>query len=329
MQRQDGCGLILNIGSVSALRPAPGTAAYAAAKAGLVALTQALAIEWAPAVRVNCVTAGLVRTDDTAAHHGDEQALAAVAATVPLGRMATPDDIADACLLHTPSRSKRLFDNLGLTILSRDVDAIEVARCVARSAGTTGRGHEPRAGGQARADPGRRCRAVRAQGRRGHHRARARRRGRHLVREPVPPLRLEGSDGRRDPRSLPGGPARGLRVGAEQRDRPAHEAVRPGGRVSPGRGGASARDRDLPVRRQLPVAVRAFRLPRRGRPTGQEDLARGDQRRRGTRRVPVRPGSRDCIPADARCDLAVGAVVPADAGLSADQVRAGVHVTVP
>jgi len=104
MQRQDGCGLILNIGSVSALRPAPGTAAYAAAKAGLVALTQALAIEWAPAVRVNCVTAGLVRTDDTAAHHGDEQALAAVAATVPLGRMATPDDIADACLLHTPSR---------------------------------------------------------------------------------------------------------------------------------------------------------------------------------------------------------------------------------
>ncbi len=99
MQRQDGCGLILNIGSVSALRPAPGTAAYAAAKAGLVALTQALAIEWAPAVRVNCVTAGLVRTDDTAAHHGDEQALAAVAATVPLGRMATPDDIADACLL--------------------------------------------------------------------------------------------------------------------------------------------------------------------------------------------------------------------------------------
>lgn len=99
MQQQDGGGLILNIGSVSAFRPAPGTAAYAAAKAGLITLTQALAIEWAPAVRVNCVTAGLVRTDDTAAHYGDERALAAVAATVPLGRMATPDDIAGACLL--------------------------------------------------------------------------------------------------------------------------------------------------------------------------------------------------------------------------------------
>jgi NAD(P)-dependent dehydrogenase (short-subunit alcohol dehydrogenase family) len=99
MQEQDRGGLILNIGSVSAMRPAPGTAAYAAAKAGLVALTQALALEWAPAVRVNCVTAGLVRTDDSAAHYGDEQVLAAVAATVPLGRMASPDDIADACLL--------------------------------------------------------------------------------------------------------------------------------------------------------------------------------------------------------------------------------------
>jgi hypothetical protein len=99
MQQQDGGGLIINIGSVSAIRPAPGTAAYAAAKAGLITLTQALAIEWAPAVRVNCLTAGLVRTDDSQAHYGDETAMAAVAATVPLGRMATPDDIADACLL--------------------------------------------------------------------------------------------------------------------------------------------------------------------------------------------------------------------------------------
>jgi NAD(P)-dependent dehydrogenase (short-subunit alcohol dehydrogenase family) len=99
MQQQEGGGLIINIGSVSAFRPAPGTAAYAAAKAGLITLTQALAIEWAPAVRVNCVTAGLVQTDDNAAHYGDERALAAVAATVPLGRMATPGDVADACLL--------------------------------------------------------------------------------------------------------------------------------------------------------------------------------------------------------------------------------------
>jgi len=99
MQHQDGGGHIINIGSVSAVRPAPGTAVYAAAKAGLATLTQALAVEWAPAVRVNCVTAGVVRTEDNAHHYGDEAALAAVAATVPLGRMATPDDVANACLL--------------------------------------------------------------------------------------------------------------------------------------------------------------------------------------------------------------------------------------
>jgi NAD(P)-dependent dehydrogenase (short-subunit alcohol dehydrogenase family) len=99
MQEQPGGGLIINIGSVSALRPAPGTAAYAAAKAGLAVLTQALAVEWAPAVRVNCVSPGATRTEDNEHHYGGEEALAAVAATVPLGRMATPEDVADACLL--------------------------------------------------------------------------------------------------------------------------------------------------------------------------------------------------------------------------------------
>ncbi|WP_426512377.1 SDR family oxidoreductase [Dactylosporangium sp. McL0621] len=99
MQTQPTGGLIVNIGSVSALRPAPGTAAYAAAKGGLEILTRALALEWAPKVRVNTVTAGVVRTADNEAHYGDEAALEAVAATVPLGRMATPDDIASGVLL--------------------------------------------------------------------------------------------------------------------------------------------------------------------------------------------------------------------------------------
>lgn len=97
MQQQDTGGAIVNIGSVSAHNPQPGTAAYSAAKAGLLMLTKALALEWAPKVRVNHITTGLIRTEAAASVYGEDGG-AAVTRTLPIGRMAVPSDIAGACL---------------------------------------------------------------------------------------------------------------------------------------------------------------------------------------------------------------------------------------
>jgi NAD(P)-dependent dehydrogenase (short-subunit alcohol dehydrogenase family) len=93
MQNQDGGGSIVNISSVSGRRPTPGTAAYGAAKAGVDSLTSTLAVEWAPKVRVNSVVVGMVETEQSELFYGDAESIAAVAATVPLGRLAKPTDI--------------------------------------------------------------------------------------------------------------------------------------------------------------------------------------------------------------------------------------------
>lgn len=93
MQQQDAGGSIVSISSVSGHRPSPGTAAYSAAKAGVDSLTATLAVEWAPKVRVNSIVVGMVATEEAELFYGDEASQAAVAATVPLGRLADPRDI--------------------------------------------------------------------------------------------------------------------------------------------------------------------------------------------------------------------------------------------
>ncbi|MBC9724790.1 SDR family oxidoreductase [Streptomyces sp. TRM68367] len=98
MRGQSGGGSIVMIGSVSGSRPSPGSAAYGAAKAGLEHLARTMAVEWAPHVRVNTLVLGMVRTELSHLHYGDEDGIAAVGRTVPLGRLADPAEIGDACV---------------------------------------------------------------------------------------------------------------------------------------------------------------------------------------------------------------------------------------
>lgn len=93
-----GTGSIINIASVSAIRPSPGTAAYGAAKAGLVNLTRSLAQEWAPEVRVNVIIAGLAKTEAAEAHYGGSDGIKKIEIRMPMQRMALPADIGGACL---------------------------------------------------------------------------------------------------------------------------------------------------------------------------------------------------------------------------------------
>lgn len=99
MDAQDNGGSIINIASVSGARPSPGTAAYGAAKAGLLNLTQSLAQEWGPKIRVNAIILGLVATEAAVSGtYGSQEAVDRIGRLFPLGRMGVPEDVARAVL---------------------------------------------------------------------------------------------------------------------------------------------------------------------------------------------------------------------------------------
>ena len=95
--REDG-GVIVNIVSVSSTRPTPTSVAYGAAKSGLMNATRSLAVEWGPRIRVNCIVAGLVVTELTEGHYGDEESKKTITSQIPAKRFARPEEIAHACL---------------------------------------------------------------------------------------------------------------------------------------------------------------------------------------------------------------------------------------
>ncbi len=119
MQSQEHGGVIINIGSTVAIRPSVDVSAYVAAKAGLVGLTRSLAIEWAPKVRVNLVSPGLLRTELLEDYYGQD--IPKVEATIPAGRFATASDVAAVCKM----------------LASRDADYVTGAEVVVDGGGET------------------------------------------------------------------------------------------------------------------------------------------------------------------------------------------------
>jgi NAD(P)-dependent dehydrogenase (short-subunit alcohol dehydrogenase family) len=99
-------GKIISIASVVGVVGFPGRVAYCASKAGVLALTKAMALDCAPFnVQVNAICPGPVLTPMTAARFSDPDVLAAKLTEIPLGRMGRPADIASAAAFLASSEA--------------------------------------------------------------------------------------------------------------------------------------------------------------------------------------------------------------------------------
>ncbi|MEP6651296.1 MAG: SDR family oxidoreductase [Lapillicoccus sp.] len=87
-------GAVVNVASIAGLKPAPGIALYGASKAMLIHLTEELAVELGPSIRVNAVAPAVVKTAfATALYEGREEQVSAI---YPLKRLGEPADVAGA-----------------------------------------------------------------------------------------------------------------------------------------------------------------------------------------------------------------------------------------
>ena len=125
---EGGGGAIVNNASVSGLTPTRNEAAYSAAKAGVISLTKSGALEYGPAVRVNCVAPGHVRTPLTAVWEQMPDAFEPIAAAIPLGRIGEADEVAEAILFLASDRSsyitgQTLVIDGGITLPQAGTDA--------------------------------------------------------------------------------------------------------------------------------------------------------------------------------------------------------------
>ncbi len=90
-----GAGNIVTVATLNATRPLQGEAPYSAAKAGVVNLTATAALEYAPTIRANCVSPGMIATELTAVITGDPDFTAVAEAGTPMARIGAPEDVAE------------------------------------------------------------------------------------------------------------------------------------------------------------------------------------------------------------------------------------------
>ncbi|GAA0463466.1 glucose 1-dehydrogenase [Streptomyces olivaceiscleroticus] len=111
-----GQGAVLNVASFAGQGGVPLLSPYAAAKAGLISLTQSLAAEWAhTGVRVNALVPGWVATDLTTPLSTDAQLSAGLLQSVPAGRWAAPEDLTGAAV-YLASDAARMVTGACLTV---------------------------------------------------------------------------------------------------------------------------------------------------------------------------------------------------------------------
>jgi NAD(P)-dependent dehydrogenase (short-subunit alcohol dehydrogenase family) len=91
---ESGGGSIVNNASLNGLRPLSGEAPYSAAKAAVINLTMTAAVEYAPTIRVNCVSPGLIATPLTSLVTSNPSWLAAAESGTPLQRVGSADEVA-------------------------------------------------------------------------------------------------------------------------------------------------------------------------------------------------------------------------------------------
>jgi NAD(P)-dependent dehydrogenase (short-subunit alcohol dehydrogenase family) len=89
-----GGGNVVTVATLNATRPLQGEAPYSAAKAGVVNLTATAALEYAPTIRANCVSPGMIATDLTSLITGDPAFTAVAEAGTPLGRIGAAEEVA-------------------------------------------------------------------------------------------------------------------------------------------------------------------------------------------------------------------------------------------